>query len=288
MNRLPLLSIALLFGLGNTAPADEKPKKGDLAKLQGTWTGKTGLDGCLQTTFIFNGDSCLFDNVTKSGEKIGGTGKVALDELAKPHKTITQTIISRYGGVGRGPDHVFGIYEFIDANTVRICNGFDQRPTDFSGRDSQDFMVFTLKRETKEEEEEANAGKGAKEFGGAKAPPFVVEGFYRVKWGYADEFLRLYKKNHLPVLKRLRDEGRLLRIEVEKPRYHAAEGSRWDYRVRLSFRDADAAHDPSYQEEVKKQLFSDQDAYRTEESRRFEILESHWDVVVDVVDLDTK
>jgi hypothetical protein len=122
----------------------------------------------------------------------------------------------------------------------------------------------------------------------AKAPPFVVEGFYRVKWGYADEFLRLYKKNHLPVLKRLRDEGRLLRIEVEKPRNHAAERSRWDYRVRLTFRDADAAHDPSYEEEVKKQLFSDQDAYRTEESRRFEILDSHWDVVVDVVDLDTK
>jgi hypothetical protein len=41
MNRLPLLSIALLFGLGNTAPADEKPKKGDLAKLQGTWTVET-------------------------------------------------------------------------------------------------------------------------------------------------------------------------------------------------------------------------------------------------------
>jgi hypothetical protein len=32
MNRLPLLSIALLFGLGNTASADEKPIKSNLGK----------------------------------------------------------------------------------------------------------------------------------------------------------------------------------------------------------------------------------------------------------------
>ncbi len=134
----------------------------------------------------------------------------------------------------------------------------------------------------------AASGQGVKESGGAKAQPFVVEGYYRVKWGYADEFLRLYKKNHLPVLKKLRDEGRLLRIEAEKPRYHATEDSRWDYRVRLTFRDAAAAHDPSYEEELKKQLYPDQDALRKEESRRFEILDSHWDIVVDAVDLDEK
>jgi hypothetical protein len=130
------------------------------------------------------------------------------------------------------------------------------------------------------------SGQGAREFSGAKAAPFVVEGYYRAKWGYAVEFLRLYKKNHLPVLKKLRDEGRLLRIEAEQPRYHAREDGRWDYRVRLTFRDAAAAHDPAYENEVKKQLYPDQDALRKEESRRFEILESHWDVVVDAVDLD--
>jgi hypothetical protein len=132
------------------------------------------------------------------------------------------------------------------------------------------------------------SGQGAKESGGPKAPPFVVEGYYRVKWGHADEFRRLYKKNHLPVLKKLRDEGRLLRIDAEEPRYHATEDGRWDYRVRLTFRDDAAAHDPSHEEEVRKQLYPDQDAFRREESRRFEILDSHWDVVVDAVDLDAK
>jgi L-lysine 2,3-aminomutase len=116
----------------------------------------------------------------------------------------------------------------------------------------------------------------------------VVESYYQARWGYADEFLRLYKKNHLPILKKLQEEGRILRIDAAKPRYHATEDSRWDYRVTLTFRDAVAAHDPAHEEAVKRQLYPDQDALRKEEQRRFEILNSHWDVVIDGVDLDAK
>jgi hypothetical protein len=43
-----------------------------------------------------------------------------------------------------------------------------------------------------------------------------------------------------------------------------------------------------YDEGVKKQLLSDQDALRKVESRRFEILDSPWDFVVDAVDLDAR
>jgi hypothetical protein len=32
--------------------------------------------------------------------------------------------------------------------------------------------------------------------------PFVAEYDYTARWGHADEFIRLFKKNHLPVLKR--------------------------------------------------------------------------------------
>jgi len=132
------------------------------------------------------------------------------------------------------------------------------------------------------------SGQGPKESGEAKASPFVVESYYRAKWGHADEFLRLYKKNHLPVLKKLQEEGRILRIEAVTPRFHATEDGRWDYRVTLSFRDAESAHDPAHEGAVKKQLFPDQDAYLKEEQRRFEVLDSHWDLVVDGVDLSAK
>ncbi len=157
MNRLPLLSIALLFGLANIAPAADEPIKGDLARLQGTWVATTGQGDRFQTTFNIKGNLCSFDNVTESGSKIGGTSTITVDELAKPYKTIDQTITSRYGDAGGGPEHVVGIYEFIDANTIRFCNGFDKRPTDFQGGGSRIFVAFTLKRET--EEDKANKSR---------------------------------------------------------------------------------------------------------------------------------
>jgi predicted restriction endonuclease len=131
-----------------------------------------------------------------------------------------------------------------------------------------------------------SSGQSPEKAGDAKSPVVVVESYYKAKWGQADEFLRLYKKNHLPVLKKLKEEGRILRIEAVKPRYHATEDGRWDYRVTRTFRDAAAAHDPAREEAVKQQLYPDQDTLRKEEQRRFEVLDSHWDIVVDSVDLD--
>jgi hypothetical protein len=134
----------------------------------------------------------------------------------------------------------------------------------------------------------ASAGQGTGKVVKVKSPVVVVECYYRAKWGYADEFFRLYKKNHLPVMRKLQEEGRILKIEIAKPRYHATEDGRWDYRVALTFRDAAAAHDPGYEDAIRRKLYPDQDVLQKEESRRFEILASHWDVVVDPVDPDAK
>ena len=45
-----------------------------------------------------------------------------------------------------------------------------------------------------------------------KEQPYVLESYYKVRWGKADEFIRLFKKNHLPVLKKLAADGRILKI----------------------------------------------------------------------------
>jgi hypothetical protein len=108
--------------------------------------------------------------------------------------------------------------------------------------------------------------------------PFVVEYYYKAKWGFADEFARLFKKNHLPVLKKQIESGRFLEVKAEKPRYHATEDGRWDYRVTIVFKSAAVAADSSGEDEIKKQLFPDQETYRREEQRRFEILLAHWDL----------
>src|SRR4051794_16679357 len=92
--------------------------------------------------------------------------------------------------------------------------------------------------------------------------PFVVEYYYTARWGHADEFLDLFRKNHWPVLKRQIEGGRFLRVEASRPRYHTTEDGRWDYRITITFRDVPAAHEHADEEAIKRDLFPDQETFR--------------------------
>lgn len=120
----------------------------------------------------------------------------------------------------------------------------------------------------------------------AQAKPFAVEYYYKVKWGSADEFVRLYKKNHYPLLQKQMKDGRLLQMRTERPFYHGGEDSRWDYRVTIVWANSTVAHD-DYDDAVDaRRLFKDQETFKREEQRRFELLLGHWDVPVVPVDMD--
>ena len=116
--------------------------------------------------------------------------------------------------------------------------------------------------------------------------PFPVEYYYKVRWGQAAEFIRLFRKNHYPILAAQLKLGRILHIKAEQPFYHSTEEGRWDYRVTVVWKDALVAHDDFDGKALQRQLFSDVDALRAEEQRRFEMLLAHWDVVVEPVALD--
>jgi len=122
----------------------------------------------------------------------------------------------------------------------------------------------------------------------AAPPAFVVEYYYKTVWGHADEFLRLFKKNHYPLLKKQVDMGRMLKVWMDQPRYHTTEDGRWDYRVTIVFKNATVANEAFDEDALKKQLFPDQETYAKEEQRRFEILDSHWDLPVKAMDLEGK
>jgi hypothetical protein len=122
----------------------------------------------------------------------------------------------------------------------------------------------------------------------AKERPFVVEYYYKAKWGHADEFIALFKKNHYPVLKKEIELGRILKVYATAPRYHSTEDGRWDYRTTIIFKNAEVANDNFDTAALLKQMFPDQDTYKREEQRRFEILDAHWDVPIKDVDLDAK
>ncbi len=130
------------------------------------------------------------------------------------------------------------------------------------------------------------ASVGAQARSAPAEEPFVVDYYYKVRWGFQEEFLRLYKKNHYPVLMKEKEQGRLLEVTAVEPRYHATEDGRWDYRVTIVYRSVAAAHEPEPLTEAElRQLFPDQDTFRREEQRRFEILAAHWDVPLRAVRL---
>ena len=114
--------------------------------------------------------------------------------------------------------------------------------------------------------------------------PFVVEYYYTTSWGHADEFIRLFKKNHYPVLRRRMEMGDILEIKAEAPRFHGTEEGRWDYRVTIVWKNASVLHEPFPDAELRR-LYPDQETFRREEQRRFEILIAHWDLPVVPVDL---
>jgi hypothetical protein len=124
--------------------------------------------------------------------------------------------------------------------------------------------------------------------GMAAEKPFVIEYYYKTKWGHADEFITLFRKNHYPVLKKEVELGRMLKVSAVMPVYHTTEDGRWDYRVTIVYKNAAVAHDNFDSAGLIKQIYPDQETYKKEEQRRFEILEAHWDLPVKDVDLDAK
>jgi len=122
----------------------------------------------------------------------------------------------------------------------------------------------------------------------ATEKPFVVEYYYKAKWGHADEFITLFRKNHYPVLKKNVELGRMLRVSAVMPVYHTTEDGRWDYRVTIVYKNAAVAHDNFDSTALLKQLYPDQETYKKEEQRRFEILDAHWDLPVKDVDLEAR
>jgi hypothetical protein len=109
--------------------------------------------------------------------------------------------------------------------------------------------------------------------------------FYRVKWGHQDEFVSLFRKNHYPVLREEMKTGRITGVRTFVPSYHGDGRADWTFAVAITFRDAAAMVGPSGEAEIVKKLYPDQATFQKEEQRRFEILDAHWDVPLNEVDM---
>ncbi len=127
----------------------------------------------------------------------------------------------------------------------------------------------------------------------AQAPPSQPAGepkttwyFYTVKWGFQDEFLDLFQRNHYPILKAREKAGQFLSVRTFVPQFHGDGRADWTFAVELVAPPNPPAS-PSEAEIIAK-LYPDQAKFRQEERRRFEILVAHWDVPLNRLDLDAR
>jgi hypothetical protein len=128
---------------------------------------------------------------------------------------------------------------------------------------------------------------------GAQAPAKQATGqpkttwyFYTVKWGFQDEFLDLFQRNHYPVLKAREKAGMFLSVRTYVPEFHGDGRADWTFAVELVAPPNPPATPTD--EEIIAKLYPDRATFQREEQRRFEILLAHWDVPLNRVDFDAR
>jgi hypothetical protein len=128
---------------------------------------------------------------------------------------------------------------------------------------------------------------------GAQAPPRQPAGepkvtwyFYTVKWGFQDEFLDLFQRNHYPLLKAREKAGQYVSVRTFVPEFHGDGRADWTFAVELVV-PPNAPTTPTNEEFVTK-MYPDRAKFNREEARRFEILVAHWDTPLNRVDFEAR
>jgi hypothetical protein len=114
-----------------------------------------------------------------------------------------------------------------------------------------------------------------------QAKPYIEQWVYRVKYGFKDEWWKLFQKNQLTVLNKEKELGYIINYTIYEPAFHMSEESRWDFQLIIVFKDRESS---THASEIEKQLFPDRDLFKKEENRRWELTTNHWDMPLVPVD----
>jgi len=118
----------------------------------------------------------------------------------------------------------------------------------------------------------------------AAARPYQVEWVYRVRYGFQDEWWRLFQKYQIAELDEEQRRGYVRSYAVFRPSLHTSEDARWDYRIVIDYNGYEGS---THEGEVEKVLFPDGETRRREEDRRWELTTNHWDLPIHEIDPHT-
>ena len=105
--------------------------------------------------------------------------------------------------------------------------------------------------------------------------PFVVEQTYWIKPGKELQFIGLFQKNRVPLLRARIKEGRLLWVRLSRPQFNAI-NEQWDLRVTVAWRNADSAMESIAQ--AKAQLTTEQQIMEELIVERTDVPVQEWSV----------
>ena len=120
---------------------------------------------------------------------------------------------------------------------------------------------------------------------GVSSKPFVVEYYYTAKWGHAEEFITLFDKNHLPVLLKQVELGRICRLRRTR---RATTPPRMAAGITGSPSSLPAPAPPStasMKRAWRRSCFPTRKPSAARSSAAFEILQAHWDLPIKSVEL---
>jgi uncharacterized protein (TIGR03067 family) len=143
MRILGLLLLWLPFGAGETSPKAPAPA-GDLGRLQGAWTTKTGPHGRIQVSLEINGSKAQLRIVGDDGQSIEAKGELRLNDQAMPR---TMDWIKFQSQDYQEIPELLGIYE-LSSGRFKLCTGgfYNDRPRDFKAGDGVLADVFVFER----------------------------------------------------------------------------------------------------------------------------------------------
>ena len=113
------------------------------------------------------------------------------------------------------------------------------------------------------------------------AKPYREEWVFRVAYGHDGEWWKLFQKYQIAILDRERQLGLVTDYQVQKPRLHANNETRWDYRVIVAYPNYDAS---THGEDIERELFHGDEAEARGEQRRWELTVNHWDLPIEDID----
>jgi hypothetical protein len=103
--------------------------------------------------------------------------------------------------------------------------------------------------------------------------------FYKIRWGFQQEYFKLFAKNHYKILQEQIRTGRLLEVKTHSTRFNGDGRADCQMVVEITYRDWMALSERT-ERSIARRLFPDQATYDAEEQRRFSLLEAHWDITL--------